>query len=287
MERERLRMAKKAGQIEGNGKKGQARLYGMPLAYEVLHWKGTGKEVRGLLRIAGKFVGGQAKARGTWLEPACGTGRYLRVAAERVEKCIGVDLADELMAFGRNAMSPEMRKKVRLIRGDMTKLEDVVKAGSVDFAFNMINTVRHVKSDAAMVRHLRGVRHALRPGGVYVVGLSLSWYGVEMPTEDVWQGTLQGLRVLQTVQYLPAAGGGTARKRMEQVLSHLQMTQGRGKGGTSWDVDDRYELLSFNLEEWLKVVERSRMRVIATVDEDGNEIAPAEPGYSIFVLGVR
>jgi len=280
-------MAQRAGQIEGNGKKGQARLYGMPLAYEVLHWKGTGKDVRGLLRMAGKFVGGQAKARGTWLEPACGTARYLRVAAERVEKCIGVDLADELMAFGRNAMSPEMRKKVRLIRGDMTKLEDVVKAGSVDFAFNMINTVRHVKSDAAMVRHLRGVRHALRPGGVYVVGLSLSWYGVEMPTEDVWQGTLQGLRVLQTVQYLPAAGGGTARKRMEQVLSHLQMTQGRGKGATSWDVDDRYELLSFNLEEWLKVVERSRMRVIATVDEDGNEIAPAEPGYSIFVLGVR
>lgn len=280
-------MAQKAGQSEGSGNKGRARLYGMPLAYEVLHWKGTGKEVRGLLRMAGKFVGVQAKARGTWLEPACGTGRYLRVAAERVEKCIGVDLAEELMAFGRNEMSPKVRKKVRLIKGDMTKLEEVVKAGSVDFAFNMINTVRHVKSDAAMVRHLRGVRHALRPGGVYVVGLSLSWYGMEAPSEDVWQGTLQGLRVLQTVQYLPAVGGAKARERMEQVLSHLQMTQGRGKGARMWDVDDRYELLSFNLEEWMKVVERAGMRVIATVDEEGNEIAPAEPGYSIFVLGAR
>lgn len=278
-------MASKATRNGTNVGAGQARLYGMPLAYEVLHWKGTGKEVRGLMRMARKFVGGKATANGTWLEPACGTARYLRVAARDVDRCIGVDLSEDLMAFGRAAMSATERKKVRLIKGDMTKLEDVVKPASVDFAFNMINTIRHVKSDVAMVKHLKGVKRALIPGGVYVVGLSLSWYGVEAPTEDVWTGSLQGLRVLQTVQYLPAAGGKKARDRMEQVLSHLQMSEGRGKHARIWDVDDRYELLSFNLEEWMRCVEKAGLKVLATVDEQGNEIPPAEPGYSIFVLG--
>jgi hypothetical protein len=169
----------------------------------------------------------------------------------------------------------------------MTKLQAVVKAGSIDFAFNMINTIRHVKSDAAMVRHLKGVKQALKPGGVYVVGLSLSWYGVEAPTEDVWKGSMRGLKVLQTVQYLPAAGGPAARARMEQVLSHLQMSEGRGKHTKMWDVDDRYQLLSYNLQEWMNVVEKAGLKVLATVDEQGNEIPPADPGYSIFVLGVR
>ncbi len=279
-------MAKPGAQMKKDEGSGQARLYGMPLAYEVLHWKGTGKEVRGLARMARKFVKDPAKRDGVWLEPACGTGRYLRVANQLgcARTCIGVDLSEELMAFGRAAMSADERRRVRLIQGDMTKLEEVVKPRSVDFAFNLINTIRHVKSDAAMVKHLKGVKQALRPGGVYVVGLSLSWYGVEEPTEDVWTGTLQGLKVLQTVQYLPAAGGKSARDRMEQVLSHLQMSEGRGKRAKMWDVDDRYELLSFNLEEWMGAVGRAGLKVIASVDEAGNEIPPAEPGYSIFVL---
>ncbi|MBU6413119.1 MAG: class I SAM-dependent methyltransferase [Planctomycetes bacterium] len=282
-------MAKKAAENESSGNKGQARLYAMPLAYEVLHWKGTGKEVRGLARIARKFVGGKARPKGVWMEPACGTGRYLRVAAQLgcATKGIGVDLADELMEFGRAAMKGGEKQKVSLLKGDMTKLEKVVKPGSVDFSFNLINTIRHVKNDAAMVSHLKGVKRALKPGGVYVVGLSLSWYGVEVPTEDVWKGSEQGLKVLQTVQYLPATGGSTARSRMEQVLSHLQMTEGRGKDAKTWDVDDRYELLSYNLQEWMRVVEKAGLRVLASVDEEGNEIPPAEPGYSIFVLGLQ
>lgn len=85
----------------------------------------------------------------------------------------------------------------------------------------------------------------------------------------MWTGTLQGLKVLQTVQYLPAAGGKSARDRMEQVLSHLQMSEGRGKQAKMWDVDDRYELLSFNLEEWMGAVGRAGLKVITSVDETG------------------
>lgn len=239
--------------------------------------------------MARKFATAKANPRGVWLEPACGTARYLRVAVKSgcAAKGIGVDLSQELMRFGRQAMSPDERKRVRLITGDMTRLEEVVKPASIDIAFNMINTIRHVKSDAAMVKHLKGVKQALKPGGVYVVGLSLSWYGVEAPTEDVWKGSMHGLKVLQTVQYLPAAGGKSAKHRMEQVLSHLQMHEGRGKNAKTWDVDDRYQLLSFNLQEWMQVVERAGLKVLATVDEQGAEIPPAEPGYSIFVLTAK
>lgn len=282
-----VRRQRDANTLSANRLKNQAQLYSMPLAYEVLHWKGTAKEVRGLARISRTFTHGKADPRGTWLEPACGTGRYLRAAAtlKCAQRCLGVDLSDELMAFGRESTDAKHKTRVRLLKGDMTRLEAVIRPNSVDFAFNLINTIRHVRSDAAMLKHLKGVRQCLRSGGVYVVGLSLSWYGVESPTEDVWQGSLRGLHVLQTVQYLPASGGKTSRQRMEKVLSHLQLTQGRKKNVQTWDVDDRYELLSYNLQEWLTVIDRSGFHLIATVDEQGNRIPPAEPGYTIFVLG--
>jgi hypothetical protein len=45
---------------------------------------------------------------------------------------------------------------------------------TVDAAFNTINSFRHLLSEEAARSHLRCVADALRPGGVYVLGLHLT-----------------------------------------------------------------------------------------------------------------
>ena len=55
------------------------RLYDDPAVYDILHTPGTAREIDVLEFI--EATCGQPGGR--WYEPACGTGRYLRVAAGR------------------------------------------------------------------------------------------------------------------------------------------------------------------------------------------------------------
>src|SRR5690606_35644929 len=54
--------------------------YDEPMLYDVLHGKGTAGEVRGLRHLADRLG---LDPTGPWLEPACGSGRYVRAAVAR------------------------------------------------------------------------------------------------------------------------------------------------------------------------------------------------------------
>ncbi|MBM4109060.1 MAG: class I SAM-dependent methyltransferase [Phycisphaerae bacterium] len=259
-------------------------LYAVPMLYDVLHTPGTAEEVAGLARIARRFVVGGGDPMGTWLEPACGTGRYLRVASRRVRSAVGFDMSAEMVEYARG----RSRRGANPPRYFVARMEDFaggVRAGSVDFAFNPINTIRHLESDAALLAHLSAVARVLRPGGVYAVGISLCAYGREGPTEDVWRGVRGRLRVTQTVQYLPASAGSRATRneggRFERVISHLHVV----RGGVEQHVDSTYRLRGYSARQWEEVVSRSRLRIVGAVDDRGRDAVPTEPGYGVYVLG--
>lgn len=284
-------MRKRAREGGGGGEGGEeagARSgpYDDPWLYDVLHTPGTAREVDGLERIAARFVKRPARGLGVWLEPACGSGRYLRVAAGRGRRVIGFDLSEAMVAYARErARRLGLAGRSRYFVGDMTDFGGEVEAGSVDFAFNTINTVRHLESDEAALAHLRCVRRALKAGGVYAVGLSLCAYGVEVPSEDVWSGRRGGLGVTQTIQYLPPAARSGARNntggRFERVISHLEVKS----GGRVHHVDSAYRLRGYNERQWRELVGRAGLRVVGVVDERGRDLPLSEPGYGVFVLG--
>ena len=260
----------------------KALFYFMPLVYDVLHEPGTAAEVRGLSRIARRFVTAAAPAAQTWLEPACGTGRYLRAAARQGLRTIGFDLAPEMVKYDQ-----ERVPSATIFRAPMQRFARHVPKASVGFAFNMINTIRHLPSDHAMLAHFRDMRRVLAPRGVYVVGLSLTAYQNEIPTEDVWIGKRAGMTVRQVVQYLPPETRRGPRARHEACICHMTITKRSGKRVEEEDLDFTYHLRCYNLEQWYKLLERSPLRVLATIDERGKDLPPAEPGYSIFVLTAR
>ena len=257
-----------------------ADFYASPAVYDILHTPGTAREVDGLERLARRFVGPGARA---FLEPACGSGRYLRVLALRGHRAIGFDRDGAMVEYA----SARLRrfKRARVFVGDMRTFADAggVRAGSVDLAFTPINSIRHLDSDRAMLEHLEQVARVLRAGGRYAVGVSITQYGVEEPSEDRWEGGRGGCRVTQVVQYLPAPGGPGRGGREETVISHMTVrTTGRTR-----HIDSSYVLRAYDLGQWDRLVSRSALRVEAVVDERGDDLALAPPGYAVFVLGLR
>lgn len=267
-----------------------AGLYDDPVVYDILHAPGTAWEVDGLVAMWRRWcVGTGDWRRGTpiWLEPACGTGRYLRLAARRGIRVLGVDRAPAMIEYARRRVRQRgVARRADLRVGDMTALPDAWR-GRVDFAFNLINTIRHLPTDAAVLAHLRSVARVLRPGAVYAVGITLTAYGMEFPSEDVWEGRRGLCRVRQVVQYIPPIGSRDERARAERVISHVMVTRGVGRAARTEHRDSRYTLRTYGRRQWESLIARSPLRVRATVDERGRLLHLTPGGYAIWLLARR
>lgn len=251
----------------------EADFYDLPMLYDVLHAPGTAADLDGFQRMAERYVDGSSKR---WLEPACGTGRFVRLAAKRGLRATGIDLSEAMIGYAQR------RGIGRYVLGDITKLTEHFKPGSFDFAFCPINSVRHLPSDAAMVRHLKNMHAVLKPGGVYAVGIN---YGgvvdgvpLEFPSEDIWAAARGTLRVTQVVQYETPQELGD---RTEHVRSVLTVQRG---ARPSEQVLSTYTLRTYTRAHWDAVVRASELRPVATVDEAGREVTIGDAGYGIHIL---
>ncbi len=258
-------------------------LYDDPAIYDILHAPGTAEEVDGLEAIERRFVPDALTARARlWLEPACGTGRYLREAARRGIDTAGVDLSQGMIDYA-TAHAPKPGPgvgKSAYTLADMTDFVKTIGRARVSFAFNPINTIRHLTSDAAMLAHLDQIARVLAPGGVYVVGLSLTAYGCESPSEDVWVGARGRVRVTQVVQFIPPRWEGNPSTRSEQVVCHLSIER---PGGIEHR-DSVYRLRTYSLAQWESLLRRSALRIVERIDEVGESYPAADGGYHLFVL---
>lgn len=261
----------------------QTDFYSIPSLYDILHTPGTAAEVDGLERIALRHCttpAGQLR----WFEPACGTGRYLRLAASRGTPCVGIDLSESMVDYARDRIARMgLTSLARIEHADMTDCAHVVNPASIDFAFNLINTIRHLETDDAMLAHLHQVCLALAPGGVYAVGITLSAPDLEMPSEDIWHAKRGRCTVRQIVNYLPPVTRTERARRKERVISHLHVTRPTG----SEHIDSSYSLRTYTADQWTALIDCASMTTRALVDERGNPTLLCEPGYAIWILSPK
>lgn len=276
--------------------------YTDPRVYDVLHAPETAGEVRLLRRLAAKL---ECDAKSpVWLEPACGSGRLLRAAVKHGVRGYGFDISGPMIEYARECAARVSAKKgvakarttsanaPRFFVADMRGFEAAAERAfgkalpKADLAFNLINTIRHLSDDRAMLDHFAAVARVLKPGAPYIVGISLCSYGNEFETEDVWTGSRAGLRVTQTVQYLPASGRRGEAARAERVISHLTVIDAKASAAEPVErhIDETYALRSYDLKQWNELIEKSAMRVAATFDGEGREVEASEPGYVVYGL---
>jgi SAM-dependent methyltransferase len=247
-----------------------AGLYDDPALYDILHAPGTAAEIDVLERVERTH----GEPGGAWYEPACGTGRYLRVAAGRGRRVAGYDANPGMVAYARRRLGRRVR------RGTMTDPEAPGGlAGRVGLAFNLVNTVRHLAADRDLLAHFAQVAGLLRPGGLYVVGISLTDYATAQEEEDVWEAARGPCRVTQLVNYLPPAPGS----RVETVVSHLLVRRPRG----TEHHDDTYGLRTYDTRQWRRVLGRSALRRLASLDGHGDPLGDVQANYQLEVLAAR
>lgn len=255
----------------------QTNLYSDPLIYDILHTPGTGEEVDAFVTIEQRWSP-PGRSRRCWLEPACGSGRYLRAARARGIHAIGFDINPDMIDYAE--------RRARRTRGNATEAYFVASmtdfAGRIErpvtFAINPINTIRHLDTDEQMLAHFEQMARVLGPGACYCIGLSISLYRHEQPSEDVWRGARGACAVTQVVQFIPPRDG-----RSEQVISHLTIERGA-------EIEQRtsaYSLRTYSLDEWTALVERSPLRLVATADADGLPMDMPRMGYAHFLLARR
>lgn len=265
----------------------QDDFYADPLIYDVLHAPGTGDEVDALLAVARKHLPRCVHGGVRFFEPACGTGRFLIDLARKGHVGVGLDLSEPMIAFAnqRAALLPPGRR-ARFFVGDMTRFRLDEPA---DAAFCTINSIRHLMTDRHMLAHLACTARALKPGGVYIVGIETAEPAFAQPSEDVWMGRRRtattSIRVKQVVQYLPPAVSPKSGKprpgaRAEQVISTMVINQ----DGQERQIDSTYVLRTYTHAQWLALIAKAGWRVEAIYNAEGVPRPEATLGYYLWVI---
>lgn len=260
----------------------RASYYADPLVYHVLHLHGTRAEVRVFERIARRHARDAKERPLAWLEPASGSGRYLHELAQRGHSGVGIDLLEPMNLFAaEEAERQGVANLLRFITAPMEKF--AVKKGAFDAALNPINSIRHLKTDKAVLEHLACVKRALRPGGVYIVGVEVNPPGMAQPSEDVWKGRIAGLSVHQFVSYVPPPQG---RSRWETAMSHKTVIEGTGKHKRERHIDSVYRLRTYTKPQWEKLLKAAGFEVVACYGPTGRPKGFEPIGYCLQVLRV-
>ncbi len=274
-------------------------LYADPALYDILYTPGTAAEIDALERVERVLCpGGVPAPVRLWFEPACGTGRCLRVAAARGRRVAGFDREPAMLAYatarlarggrngpgGRRPSRTARTVRPRLFQADLADFADAaatagLRPGSVDFAFITVNSLRHLETDKAMLTHFAQVRDLLRPGGLYVVGISLTDYQWLWPDEDLWAAARGSCRVSQLINWLPPEPG-TPRGRLERAISHLTVT----RPGRTDHLDDAYDLRCYDDAQWRRLVGRSALVHAGSFDARGRPLPPGTWPYQLEAL---
>ncbi|MEZ5387425.1 MAG: class I SAM-dependent methyltransferase [Prosthecobacter sp.] len=192
--------------------------YDTPLYYDIIFDDGTRHEAD-FLEAAFLKHGDGGKGRRV-LEPACGSGRLVLEMARRGWSVGGFDGNANMIAFAENRLA-DAGLKARLWADWMQDftLPKGVKSG-FDMAHCLVSTFKYLASEKDAAECLRRVAAALRPGGLFFLGLHLTNYDRSVPEHERWVATRGEVKVVCNTRTWPADRG----KRVEQLRTRLQIT---------------------------------------------------------------
>jgi SAM-dependent methyltransferase len=120
------------------------------------------------------YVALARRARGPVLEYGVGNGRIALPIARHGVRIVGIDHSAPMLADLRERLSredPEVRARVRLVRGDMRRAQ--LRSERFPLVVATFNTVLHLYTRRDVERFLAQVRAHMAPSGRFVVDLSM------------------------------------------------------------------------------------------------------------------
>lgn len=180
--------------------------YDYPQYYDRAFAEETKPEADFIVAACAQYARGPVKRL---LEPGCGGGRLVAELAGR---------GFELAAFDNNERSLDYLRKRLKRRNLSAKIwnDDLVEfqlRKPVDAAFNTYNTFRHLLSEEAARKHLQAVARAVRPGGLYLLGLHLLPLDADEECTERWSAARGAEKTVFTLRVIAT----NRRRRIERL----------------------------------------------------------------------
>jgi SAM-dependent methyltransferase len=190
--------------------------YDYPEYYDLGFQEDTPKEIEFLQKAFEKYGSGNVKRI---IEPACGTGRLVFRLAELGYDVAGFDLNENALNFLRKRLEKK-QLKAEVFQANMINFK---VAKPYDVALNTFNTIRHLLSEDDALAHLQAVAAALRPGGLFFLGLHVMPPDADAHCIERWRakkGQTQVSYTLRVVDWQP-------RQRLERLRVSMLIRKGQ------------------------------------------------------------
>lgn len=188
------------------------------------------------------------------LEPACGSGRFLRTLPAFGFRITGYDNNPHVVQYAQQSVaSAGHQEQVAIVLADMVSAEF---NHQFDAAFNSINSFRYLLTDSDVVSHLKVTGSSLREGGVYIVHLNFAQDG-DIPGGHPWTMERHGIRVTTSWEIL--------NEDHNTKLSHELATFDVETEKNRQHFEEPHTLRLWFFEDFRDVVQQSECFVIAKI----------------------
>ena len=196
----------------------QDNWYNYPEYWELAFADETKPEADFIEQACKKYVIGPTKRL---LEPGCGSGRLVMEMTKRGYHMTALDLNVPSLDFLKGRLAKK-GWKADIFAGDMTNF---TVSKPIDCAFNTFSTFRHLLTEEQAEGHFRSILAALRPGGIYLLGLHLIPPGTDDTCVERWRARKGKTEVVYTFRVT----GNDRKKRREHIRVNLLVKKPKSK----------------------------------------------------------
>ncbi len=251
--------------------------YDTPLYYDIIFDADTPREADFLESMWARH-GRPGRAR-RLLEPACGSGRLVVEMARRGWQVAGFDGNPRMLAFARERLRRE-GLRARLWEDRMQSFTRPAGA-AFDLAHCLVSTFKYLLTEAEAQACLQRVADALKPGGLFVLGLHLTAPdgGEE---HERWIARRDGIEVVCNTHTWPPA----PRRRLEQLRTRLTISD----HGRHHIQETRWQFRTYRAAQLRALLRRvPALALVACHDFTYNPAAtrPFDDSYADLVLVLR
>jgi SAM-dependent methyltransferase len=210
--------------------------YDTPLYYDIVFDDGTRQEADFLEAAFAKHA---RPARGRRLfEPACGSGRLAMEMARRGWNVNGFDGNAYMIAFAKERLAAA-GLKARVWEDWMQSftLPKSVKGG-FDLAHCLVSTFKYLQTEKDAAECLRRIAAAMRPGGLFFLGLHLTDYEAAKKEHERWVARRGPVEVVCNTHTWPA----DPKTRLEDLRTRLKITD----AGRTHLQETRWQFRTYN-----------------------------------------
>lgn len=250
--------------------------YDTPLYYDIIFDADTPREADFLEAVWRRHAGPGGGRR--VLEPACGSGRLVLELARRGWQVDGFDASVPMLDYARERLA-EAGLRARLWPD---RLQDFTAPGSYDLAHCLVSTFKYLLTEADARACLRRVADALRPDGIFVLGLHLSEYERTRPDHERWVAARDGVEVVCNTRTWPA----DRQSRLEDLRTRLRIR----RGGKTQTQETRWQFRTYDsrqLRSLLRAVPELETVACHDFTHDAATEFPLDGGHLDVVLVLR